>query len=111
ADDIERNEEAVRHGSYAALRAEERPAAPVVECDLGPDCLARRTVRVREGAPAVGVAIGDLPLIVERLRRDQTDQAKPPAVGSIRAGDELVLAGTAGAIAQGGPAFPGGPLG
>ena len=35
AEEIERNEEAVRRGGYAALRAEERPATPVVECDLG----------------------------------------------------------------------------
>ena len=110
AEDIERNEEAVRHGGYAALRAEDRPAAPVVECDLGPDCLARRTVTIRAGAPAVGVAIGDLPLIVERLRRDTVDHAKPSAGESIRAGDELVLAGTADAFAQVAPLFRVGTL-
>src|SRR5262245_10616050 len=110
ADDIERNEEAVRHGGYAALRAEDRPAAPVVECDLGPDCLARRTVTIRAGAPAVGVAIGDLPLIVERLRRGTIDHVKPLAGETIQAGDELVLAGTADAFAQVAPLFRVGTL-
>jgi CPA2 family monovalent cation:H+ antiporter-2 len=110
ADDIERNEAAVRHGGYAALRAEGRPAEPVAECDLGPDCLARRTVTIREGAPAVGVAIGDLPLIVERLRRDSIDHVKPLAGETIQAGDELVLAGTADAFAQVAPLFRVGTL-
>jgi len=110
ADDIERNEEAVRHGGYAALRAEDRPAAPVVECDLGPDCLARRTVTIRAGAAAVGVAIGDLPLIVERLRRGTIDHVKPLAGETIHAGDELVLAGTADAFAQVAPLFRAGTL-
>ena len=110
ADEIERNEEAVRQGGYAALRAEDRPTAPVVECDLGPDCLARRTLTIRAGAPAVGLAIGDLPLIVERLRRGTLDQAKPHAGESIRAGDELVLAGTADAFAQVAPLFRVGTL-
>jgi K+:H+ antiporter len=105
AEEIERHEDAVRRGGYAALRSEERPATPVVECDLGPDCLARRTVTIRPGAPAAGLAIGRLPLFVERLRRDRTEQAKPAGDETIRAGDELVLAGTADGFAQAAPLF------
>src|SRR5262245_30538137 len=88
AEEIERHEDAVRHGGYAALRAEERPARPVVECDIGPDCLARRTVTIRAGAPAAGLPVGRLPLFVEGLRRDGTDRGKPAGDETIRAGDE-----------------------
>ena len=105
AEDIERNEEVVRRGGYAALRSEERPAKPVVECDLGPDCLARRTVTIRAGAPAVGLTMGRLPLFAEGLRREGTDRGKPPGDEVIQAGDELVLAGTADAFAQAAPLF------
>jgi CPA2 family monovalent cation:H+ antiporter-2 len=105
ADEIERNEEAVRRGGYAALRDETRPASPVVECDLGADCLARRTVTIRAGAPVEGLSLGDLPLIAERLRRGTLEQAPPPAGETIRAGDELVLAGTADMFAQTAPLF------
>jgi monovalent cation:H+ antiporter-2, CPA2 family len=105
AEDIERNEEVVRRGGYAALRSEERPAKPVVECDLGPDCLARRTVTIRAGAPAVGLTMGRLPLFAEGLRREGTDRGKPPGDEVIQAGDEVVLAGTADAFAQAAPLF------
>jgi len=110
AEEIERHEEAVRLGGYAALRSEERPAAPVVECELGPDCLARRTVTIRPGAPAAGLTVGELPLLVERLRRDATERATPARDEAIRAGDELVLAGTAEAFAQAAPLFREGTL-
>src|SRR5262249_31657738 len=49
AEEIERHEDAVRRGGYAALRTETQPAAPVVQCELGPDCLAHRTVTIRAG--------------------------------------------------------------
>jgi CPA2 family monovalent cation:H+ antiporter-2 len=110
AEEIEHNEEAVRRGGYAALRKEDRPAAPVVECDLGPDCLARRTVTIRAGAPAEGLAVGDLPLMVEQLRRDSLERPTPPAGETIRADDELVLAGTADAFARVAPLFRVGTL-
>src|SRR5262249_14599051 len=100
AEEIERHEDAVRRGGYAALRAEERPPRPVVECNIGPDCLARRTVTIRSGAPAAGVAVGRVPPFVEGLRRDGTDRGRPAGDETIRAGDELVLAGTADAFAQ-----------
>jgi K+:H+ antiporter len=110
AEEIERHEEAVRRGGYAALRAEERPAAPVVECELGPDCLARRTVTIRAGAPADGLTVGQVPLVVESLRRGATTRATPPADETIRAGDELALAGTADTFARAAPLFRVGAL-
>jgi monovalent cation:H+ antiporter-2, CPA2 family len=109
-EEIERHEEVVRRGGYAALRDEERPATPVVECDLGPDCLARRTVTIREGAPATGLTVGQLPLMVERLRRGEVGRETPPHGESIQVGDELVLAGTAEAFAQAAPLFRVGTL-
>jgi len=76
-DEIERHEEAVRRGGYAALRTEERPASPVVQCELDSDCLGRRTVTVRAGAPADGVSVGRLPVFVERLRRNGAQRTPP----------------------------------
>jgi CPA2 family monovalent cation:H+ antiporter-2 len=108
--EIERHEEAVRRGGYAALRDDERPASPVVECELDPDCLARRTVTIRTGAPADGLSVGQLPLIVERHRRGQDERVSPPPDQDLRAGDELVLAGTAKAFARAAPLFRSAPL-
>jgi CPA2 family monovalent cation:H+ antiporter-2 len=110
AEEIERHEEAVRRGGYAALRAEDRPAAPVVECELSDDCLGRRTVTVRPGAPADGLSVGQLPLFVELLRRGDIERATPPQDEGVRAGDELVLAGTAEQFAQAAPLFRVGTL-
>jgi CPA2 family monovalent cation:H+ antiporter-2 len=109
-EEIERHEEAVRSGGYAALREEGRPASPVVECDLSPDCLARRTVTIRPGAPADGLTMEQLPLMVERLVRGGMQRATPPGTETIRAGDELVLAGMADAFAQAAPLFRVGTL-
>jgi CPA2 family monovalent cation:H+ antiporter-2 len=108
-DEIERHEEAVRRGGYAALRATERLAEPVVECAVGADCLARRTVTVREGAPVVGLDAARLPVIVEAVRRDG-GQLPRPCEATVRPGDELVLAGTAQAFAQAAPLFRVGAL-
>jgi CPA2 family monovalent cation:H+ antiporter-2 len=105
AEDIERHEGSVRRGGYAALRADGRPPAPLVECELGPDCLSRRTVTVREGAPAAALSVGEVPLVVERLRRGGAEWANPPRDVSLRAGDELVLAGTPEAFAHAAPLF------
>jgi monovalent cation:H+ antiporter-2, CPA2 family len=104
-EEIERHEEAVRRGGYAALREEERPPSPLVECEIGPDCLTRRTVTVRAGAPADGLSVERLPLRVERLDRGAVQRATPPGAEVIRAGDELVLAGSADAFAQAAPLF------
>ncbi len=109
-EEIERHEETVRRGGYAALRAEERPAAPVVECEVSDDCLGRRTVTIRAGAPADGLTVGQLPLFVERLRHGGVERATPPRDEPVRAGDELVLAGTAEAFAQAAPLFRVGTL-
>src|SRR5262249_35185351 len=109
-EEIERHEETVRSGGYAALREEGRPASPLVECELGADCLARRTVTIRAGAPAEGLTVGQLPLTVERLDRGTLERTTPPESETIRAGDELVLAGTADAFAQAAPLFRVGAL-
>jgi CPA2 family monovalent cation:H+ antiporter-2 len=110
AEEIERHEDAVRRGGYAALRADARSSTPVVECDLGPDCLTRRTVTIRAGAPVDGLTIGQLPLVVEAQQRAGRMRATPPADKVIRAGDELQLAGTADAFARAAPLFRVGAL-
>lgn len=108
--EIDRHEEAVRRGGYAALVTEAIPAAPPVECALGPDCLDRRTVSIRDGAPVAGMRVDALPLAVEELRRGgqallPLDPATPIAVG-----DDLVLAGTPEAFVQVAPLFRVGTL-
>ncbi|HEV7733891.1 MAG TPA: cation:proton antiporter [Candidatus Binatia bacterium] len=110
AEAIERNEEVIRRGGYAALRVEDPPTAPVVECLLGPDCLDRRTVTVRDGAPIVGRTVGELPVVAERLSRDGRTVPNPPDGEVLQPGDELVLAGTAGAFARSAPLFRTGEL-
>ena len=100
----------MRRGGYAALRAAERPPMPLVECELGDDCFGRRTVTVRAGAPAAGLTVGELPLVVERLRRDGTERSNPGREESLQAGDELVLASTAEAFAHAAPLFRVGTL-
>jgi CPA2 family monovalent cation:H+ antiporter-2 len=110
AEDIERHEEAVRRGGYAALRAEHKPATPVVECELGPDCLDRRSVTIRAGAPIDGLPVGQLPVLVETLRRGASVRSRPPADEILRAGDELALAGTAEAFVRAAPLFRVGTL-
>jgi CPA2 family monovalent cation:H+ antiporter-2 len=105
ADEIERHEDAVRRGGYAALRAVARPSTPVVECELGADCFGRRTVTVRAGMPAAALTVGEVPLVVERLRRDGIERPHPPRGESLRAGDELVLASSAEAFAHAAPLF------
>src|SRR5262249_10555051 len=85
-EEIERHEETVRSGGYAALREEGRPASPLVECELGADCLARRTVTIRAGAPAEGLTVGQLPLTVERLDRGPLGRTRPPGAQTNPAG-------------------------
>lgn len=109
-EEIARHEDTVRHGGYAALRAAEAPATPLVTCDLSADCLGRRTVTVRAGAPAATLTVGDLPLVVERLRRDGRERVSPPRDEPVRPGDELVLASTPEAFAHAAPLFRVGTL-
>jgi CPA2 family monovalent cation:H+ antiporter-2 len=116
AAEIEADEEAIRGGGYAALRTPEPPAAPIVECALGADCLDRRSVSVRSGSPAAGQALAALQLwerfaiSVERVRRGTTDIADPPGDTRVQPGDELALAGSARAFAQAAPLFRVGAL-
>jgi CPA2 family monovalent cation:H+ antiporter-2 len=110
AEVIDRNEDAIRRGGYAALR-EELPGRPVVECDLGPDCLDRRTVTVRAGAPIAGRTVGELPFRVERSHRhDGIVVDSPPDGEVVHVGDELEIAGTAGVFARSAPLFRVGAL-
>ncbi len=114
--EIAANEDAVRRAGYAALRGPLRPSEPVAECTLGPDCLDRRTVAVRAGAPAVGQALAAIVLDtrfaihVQSLQRDgaQIDAPGPDVV--LRPGDELLLAGSADAFAQAAALFRVGTL-
>jgi CPA2 family monovalent cation:H+ antiporter-2 len=108
AREIAAHEDAMRRGGYAALR--EPGAKPVVECHLGPDCLERRTVTIRAGAPVVGRRAGELPVTVERVRRDGTIREPPADDEVLRAGDEVVVAAPVSALTRSAPLFRPGPL-
>ncbi|MGD9762763.1 MAG: cation:proton antiporter [Candidatus Binatia bacterium] len=109
--EIAQHEDAIRRDGYASLRSAEVPQRPLAECTLGPDCLDRRTVLIREGTPAAGQALGALDLdarfaiFAQSLRRggQQIDAPGPDTV--LAPGDELLMAGAAGAFAQAAPLF------
>jgi CPA2 family monovalent cation:H+ antiporter-2 len=88
----------------------------VAECTLGPDCLDRRSVILRAGAPAIGQTLGALQLDARfgihahSVRRRATTVEEPPADYLLEAGDELLLAGDARAFAQAAPLFRSGSL-
>ena len=110
------HEETIRRAGYAALRGLGRPGEAVAECALGPDCLDRRTVLIRAGAPAVGQAVDALDLDarfalrLEALRRHATQFDSPDGATVLEVGDELTLAGSAGAFADAAPLFRVGSL-
>jgi monovalent cation:H+ antiporter-2, CPA2 family len=103
AEEIERHEAAVRRGGYAALREDEEAPATLA-CALEGDCLQTRTVTVRDGAPAAGRPIVDLPLEAFGVRLRGVRQGgggwdEPPARDLVlRPGMELALVGTAEAF-------------
>ncbi len=116
SNEIMENEANIRSAGYAALRSLGPPADAVAECTLGPDCLDRRTVLVRDGAPAVGQTLAELNLdnrfaiSVEALHRGSTRIDEPGPGTSVEPGDELLLAGSAAAFAQAAPLFRVGSL-
>jgi CPA2 family monovalent cation:H+ antiporter-2 len=110
------NEANIRTAGYAALRSLGPPSEAVAECTLGPDCLDRRTVLIREGAPAVGQSLAELNLEsrfaigVEAVLRGRTRIDEPNPSTTVEPGDELLLAGSAAAFAQAAPLFRVGTL-
>ncbi|MDX2167849.1 MAG: cation:proton antiporter [Deltaproteobacteria bacterium] len=114
--EIDANQEAVRREGYQALLGPLRPEAPVAECTLGPDCLDRRAVALRAGAPAIGQSLGALQLQArfaihtESVRHHGTTVSEPPPEYVLEVGDELLLSGDAAAFAQAAPLFRTGSL-
>lgn len=116
AGEIRVHEENIRRAGYAALRSPAPPARPLAECVLGPDCLDRRAVLVREGAPAAGQTLAALDLEhrfaihVEALRRHGAEHDAPAPDMVVTPGDTLTLAGAAAAFAEAAPLFRVGTL-
>lgn len=110
-EEMQRHEDAIRSGGYASLRATDRPRAPIVECDLGPDCLDHRAITVREGSAAAGRSLASLDLprryaISPRAWGRGGRWIDDPAGETVlRAGDELALSGTGAAFAEAAPLF------
>lgn len=115
-DAIRANEDAIRGSGYAALRSDEPPEEPVAECALGPDCLDRRVVSIRAGAPAASQSIGALGLWerfgiqVESIHRGGETIDAPADETELRLGDEVAMAGSAIAFAAAAPLFRTGPV-
>jgi CPA2 family monovalent cation:H+ antiporter-2 len=116
AEEIEGHEEAVRGSGYALMLAPDRAASAAIECALNPDCFDRRTVVVREGAPAVDRSLGELAfkekynLDVQLLRRNGAATASPGPDAVLRAGDALTLLGSSRSFTQSAPLFRTRPL-
>jgi CPA2 family monovalent cation:H+ antiporter-2 len=112
AEEIDAHEEAMRRGGYVALlRDPVEGEASVVECDLPEDCLDTRTVTIRAGAsvtsqPFAALALEDsYGIALRTLRRDGEVIGELSEDFTLRAGDELVLHGTADAFARSAPLF------
>ncbi|HEX9939023.1 MAG TPA: cation:proton antiporter, partial [Longimicrobium sp.] len=108
ADEIDRQEAAVRADQYAALRAAQLP--PLPPCPLEGDCLEARTVTVRSGAPAAGRRVAELRLpsygvYLRGLHRNGVWEEDPGDDEVLAPGTELALAGTAEAFAKSAPLF------
>jgi K+:H+ antiporter len=110
-EEIEAHEDAIRRGGYAALRSEEQDEEPVVRCSPAEDCLETRTVTVREGSPVIGKSVSEVEsenrsaVTFRSVRSNGKVIKDPPGDLRLKAGDELVLAGTAGAFAGSASAF------
>jgi monovalent cation:H+ antiporter-2, CPA2 family len=112
AEEIDAHEEAMRREGYAALlRDPAMGEESVVECDIPEDCLDTRTVTMRAGTPATSGSLAALALegrygiTLRSLRRNGDVINDPPGDFSLRAGDEVVLHGTADAFARSAPLF------
>jgi monovalent cation:H+ antiporter-2, CPA2 family len=111
AEEIEAHEEAVRRGGYAALLGETKNEEPVVICNPDEDCLETRTVTVRPGSQVIGKSNAELNLeknfaiTLRSLRRDGQVITESSEEIHLKAGDEMVLAGTAAAFARSAPVF------
>ena len=97
--EIDRHEDAIRSGGYAALR--EPSDDPVVVCDLDGRCLDTRTVVIRDGAPLVGQSLDSLGSIadleVTAVDRDHTPLNLDGAV-RLEPGDVVTVSGSAAAF-------------
>lgn len=103
AEEIDRLEDLARKNGYAALMTEHvAKQNSEFACQPGEDCFDSRTVTVREGSPAVGMALGELGegLILKELLRDSQAVDTTDSTLTLRVGDELVLAGPTEAFAQ-----------
>jgi CPA2 family monovalent cation:H+ antiporter-2 len=108
AEEIETHERELRQGGYAALREAVPAAGRVSRCTLDAGRMDQRTLTLREGMPAVGqpvtaLDLGSHGLQLRAVRRGNTFQ--DPAAHTLEPGDEIVLAGSAGAFRDAGALF------
>lgn len=108
--EIEAYEELARRNGYAALFDDEVDTS-IFKCETGQDCFDSRTVKVREGAAAVGMSLGSLKLLEDHglslrsFRRNGDEFEKPASDLVLEPGDELVLSGPTQSFAANAPLF------
>ena len=97
ADDILRNEEALRRGGYGAFD-EAIMATAAVECELDDDCFSTRTFTVRDGTPAADHSLEELQLDERLLHVIKVDHMgevidEPRGRVVLEPGDVVTVAG------------------
>lgn len=105
-EEIERYEEAMRRGGYAALiGAPSSDEQPAVVCELNNERLDSRTITIRAGAPITQQTLAELALDkrglrLHNLRRSGEVLADITPNTKLQVGDELVICGDTEAFAR-----------
>ncbi len=105
-EEIERYEEAMRRGGYAALiSAPSSDEQPAVVCELNNERLDSRTITIRAGAPVTEQTLAELALderglMLHNVRRNGEVLADVTQNSRLQVGDELVICGDTEAFAR-----------
>lgn len=106
-EEIEEYEELARQDGYSALvKADLDTNKTVFACETGEECKDSRTVKVRAGMPVADKSLSEMKfadahdLYLQAVRRKGEIIKNPAPEFVLRAGDELVLAGSTNAFAK-----------
>ncbi|MDQ3253149.1 MAG: NAD-binding protein, partial [Acidobacteriota bacterium] len=105
-EEIEKHEEAMRRGGYAALiSAPSSDEQPAVVCELNNERLDSRTITIRAGAPVTEQTLAELALDerglrLHNVRRNGEVLADVTHNSKLQVGDELLIGGDTEAFAR-----------